>query len=329
MRLTAKSVFGLLGLFLFVQTASAQTRDAAAAEALFSEGRRAFGAEDYFAACQKFDESQRLDPAAGTLINLAACYEKLGRLASAWESWREALRHLRRDDERRPIVQQRAQALESRLPRLEVQLAADTPPGTSVTRDGVPLGAASLGVALPVDPGKHLVIATAPRHEPAEYVLHLREGETAGVIVEPGNLRREPVQPEAAPAPASSAPPAAVVDDSADAGSERRTLGFVIGGVGIAGLAAGTISGLIALGRKSTVEESCDRTGDRLRCDPAGLDAAESGRTFATLSTVSFALGAAATGVGAWLILTSGNGSTAAAARMLPGGAALALSRRF
>ena len=82
----------LVALLLAAPSVLAQGRDPAAAEALFTEGRKAFDAGDYRIACARFAESQRLDPAVGTLINLAACNEKLDNLALAWETWQQALR---------------------------------------------------------------------------------------------------------------------------------------------------------------------------------------------------------------------------------------------
>src|SRR5690606_14140042 len=104
--------------------AAAQARDPAAAAVLFREGRDALAAGRTEEACAKFAESHRLDPAAGTLINWAACEEKLGRLASAWEKWQRALANLPAGDERRKGVEQRARALEARVPKLTITLAA-------------------------------------------------------------------------------------------------------------------------------------------------------------------------------------------------------------
>src|SRR6188474_3327999 len=186
----------MLSALLWVGSAGAQRGDAAAAEQLFTAGREAFERGDFASACPKFEESQRLDPAAGTLINLATCYEKLGRLASAWEAWRSALQVLSRTDERRPAVERLADAMEKRVPRLFIELAPGAPPATHVSRDAVDLGPASLGVGLPVDPGRHLVIATAPGRLERRYDVEVAEGKTQKLVVEPGEER--------APAPPAS-----------------------------------------------------------------------------------------------------------------------------
>src|SRR5690349_9072722 len=55
----------------------------ARAAALFKEGREAMVHGNAATACPKFAESQRLDPAAGTLRNLALCEEAIGELAKA------------------------------------------------------------------------------------------------------------------------------------------------------------------------------------------------------------------------------------------------------
>ncbi|MBL8743281.1 MAG: hypothetical protein JNK04_19355, partial [Myxococcales bacterium] len=61
-----------------------------AAEALFESAKQRMEAGDYAGACAKFDASQSLDPAIGTLLHLGDCYERIGRTASAWAAFLEA-----------------------------------------------------------------------------------------------------------------------------------------------------------------------------------------------------------------------------------------------
>ena len=122
---------GVLGAALALPfaplVANAAGGDPAAAEALFAAGREAMERGDYAAACAKFDESERLDPAPGTLMNLADCNEKRGHLAAAWENWRDARGTLRPDDDRLRVVEARLATLEARLPHLVIELAPGAP----------------------------------------------------------------------------------------------------------------------------------------------------------------------------------------------------------
>jgi tetratricopeptide (TPR) repeat protein len=136
----------VLGVLCTIRAAVAfgQERDPAASETLFKEGRRLMKSRDFASACPKLEESLRLDPAAGTLINLAECEEQLGRTASAWQHWRAAADSLPAGDKRRGVALNRASALEKALPRLTITLAPGTPSDTRVKRDGTFLGAPSL-----------------------------------------------------------------------------------------------------------------------------------------------------------------------------------------
>ena len=155
--------------------ASAQTRDPIVAEAMFEAGRQLYHAGDYVGARAKFAEAARLDPTAGTLSNLAATEEKLGMAASAWQSWRAALDYVPAQEKvRRASIAAKIKALEPVLARLTLRLAPTAPPGTEVRRDGVLLGPAAFGIALPVDPGKHEIVVSAPGREERRYALRRR-----------------------------------------------------------------------------------------------------------------------------------------------------------
>src|SRR5579859_7253694 len=112
----------------------------ATAEALFADGRRLVSAGDYAAACPKFAASQKLDPGVGTALNLADCYERMGRWASAWAEFRSASSAARSVGarEREELAAGRAKALEGRLSYLTITSA--TPASSIViSRDGSPL----------------------------------------------------------------------------------------------------------------------------------------------------------------------------------------------
>jgi hypothetical protein len=295
------------------------TRERAAA--LFREGRDAMERENYATACPKFQESNRLDPAPGTLLNLALCQENLGRLGAALRSYRDVLHLLPGGDERVPFAQEHADSLELRVPRLTLLLPPDAPEGARVLCDGEEVPSEKLGLALPMDPGVHEVVLDIPDQEPLRLSVPLAEGERRMLT-----LRRAD---GAVDAPAGS--------------SSLRTVGFIVGGVGAASLAASLITGALVLNKKSTVDEHCDES---FCAEQAGIDAASAGNTLATVSTITFFAGIAALGVGAVMVLTSGDagGATARALRpaprargaatvigpaVFPGGGGLFVGRRF
>ncbi len=276
---------------LLAPSAGAQARDPAAAEALFRQGREAVERKDYKTACSKFRESQRLDPALGTLFNIADCEEKMGRLATAWTLFQEVAQRLPADDRRRPIATARTKQLEPRLPRLTINATTELPEGTTVLRDAVELGAASLGAPLPVDPGPHTIVVRAPGHEPAEFDVSLEEAQSHTLAVTIGAKLAEGTDPVKG------------VGDGKSRTSSKNGLGYVFGGVGLAGLLVGGVTGLMTLKKKSTVDANCDA---QKRCNKKGADAADSGKTLGTISTVGLVVGGVGLGLGAYFLIRGG-----------------------
>jgi len=166
--------------------------DKVAAEQLFVEGRALMEQQQFEAACPKLQASLELDPASGTQINLARCYEKLGKLASAWRHYREASDRAVRDGntERAQAARKFAAGLEPRLPRLIITLRSPAgPPGVPslpgmvVRRDGMPVSAALFGTAVYVDPGPHEVTATATGRAPFSVTVTVAEAATSTVEI--------------------------------------------------------------------------------------------------------------------------------------------------
>jgi hypothetical protein len=296
----------------------------AAADALFDNARAAMEKGDFAHACQQFQASDKLDPAAGTEFNWADCEEQLGHLASAWELFRTVEEKLTETDERQPVAHARAKALQARVPRLTLNLTPTAPKDSTVRDGNVQLGAAAFGIALPVETGAHELVVSAPGFEPRTYQLRLSEAQNQELSVEPG----APIASQAFMAPLTSAAPSPREAPKSD-GSGRRTLGFTLGGVGILGLGAGAAAAILTIGKKHAVEADCrpDKS-----CTSAGLDAAKSGRTLQMISNIGWIAGAVGVGAGAYFLLSSGASnqpSTSVALATDPSGGRVALSRSW
>ncbi|HEY4104023.1 MAG TPA: hypothetical protein VGM44_09030 [Polyangiaceae bacterium] len=266
------------------------TRDPAGAEALFRQGRTAAEKNDFQTACAKFRESNRLDPAVGTVFNIADCEEKLGHLATSWTLFQEVVQRLANSDERRGIAEQRAARLEPRVPKLSIHLASSARTDIVVRRDGVSLGNASLDTPLPVDPGDHTVIVEAPGTKPAEFHAHLAEGDKTTINVAPGEVL--PASEQALPNSNAQEHPQT---------KTNHTAAYVVGGIGIAGLVTGAIAGVLVLNKKSTVNSECVGKA----CSQAGLDAANSGKTLGVVTTVGLVTGAVGLGAATYLFVSA------------------------
>src|SRR6476469_5480906 len=91
--------------------------DESSAEALFQEGLAAMKRNDFAVACEAFAGSNKADPSPGTQINLAVCYEKQKKWASAWTWYRSAfgLAQQRGQKERETLAEESANRLKSQL----------------------------------------------------------------------------------------------------------------------------------------------------------------------------------------------------------------------
>jgi hypothetical protein len=339
-----------------------QARDPASSEWLFREGRNLMKKGDFAPACAKLAESLRLDPAVGTLMNLAGCEERLGRSASAWQRWSAAADQLPPTDKRRATALTRARALERSLARLTINVGPSTPATAEVRRDDVPLGAASLGVPLPVDPGAHSIVLTAAGREGREVEVVVSPAEQKVITVEPGAVTprssfQAPVVPAVVrvapppftpPANAPVAPPSGLASSSLSASaslaqtpglaaqapppaappSRTPLLGYVLTGSGVAVLGAGVVFGAEALAARNEAQEAC-RQADR-RCWSRTSMAVDRDRRWSVVAGVALATGAVATATGLYFWLRPHSFPTTMA-RLVPApqGGKVELAGRF
>jgi hypothetical protein len=189
-----------------------------------------------------FEESQRLDPKLATLMELADCAEQLGKLVEAQAHWAAARDKAKQDEkpQSRQKATDRLAAVEKRVPHLTLQLAADAPADAQVLLDDVALDRASLGTAMPANPGEHLVVVKAADREDARFPVKLVDGDNQTVPI----AAAPKAAPPPPPPPPKAAPPPKQVDEggsslSLDSGSSRRTIAMVVGGVGVVGIGVG------------------------------------------------------------------------------------------
>jgi tetratricopeptide (TPR) repeat protein len=296
-----------LGVVLFAHGALAQTSaNTTGAQALFDEAKALMKAGKYDQACPKLEESQRLDPGGGTLVALALCYEAEGKLGSAWTEWDLALsdaRSAHRAD-REALALKHVQDLDKRVPRLRV-----TP--------------------VPVDPGTHPFEAHAPGKQswsmqvqvPAQPVVldvtvpELTDAPAAAPVPAPVPPPAPAPAPSPTPAPTPSSATAstpAPTPPPAEHSNPMHTWAWIVGGVGVASLAAGTIFTISASSKWSDAHAACPQV--KCRNSAAVSEASDAG-TAADLATVFFTAGGILAATSVALFLWPSDSEDAAAGR--------------
>lgn len=145
--------------------AVAKPSSSAQAEALFDDAKALMAQKKFAEACDKFDSSQKLDPAITTLINAADCREKNNQLATAWGLFADAGRQARaaKNDKLAKVAANHSKKLEPRLSKLTINVPADRQvAGLVITRSNEPVDPASFNHALPIDGGTYVITARAP-----------------------------------------------------------------------------------------------------------------------------------------------------------------------
>lgn len=292
------------------------------AEQLFEQGRALAKSNDWAAACPKFEASVHYDPTLGTKLNLATCYEKVGKLASAWSLYRESseLAAKANDLKRRDYAVKQAEALEPRLPRLTINAPANEPAGFTVTRDGVAIDAAALGASLYIDPGTHAIAASAPGFVAFSATVTAREGVAASVAI-PALDPAKPVSlsPPAKPSPPELAVPPPPPPRAAPSSHTRTYLAIGTGAAGVAIAGVGLVYGVKARSAWNSAQEACPDLGCTTAGDlQRGTGLVHDARTDATISTVLVAVGGAAIAGGIVLWLTAPAATHTETARLAP-----------
>ena len=309
----------------------ARADDAASAATLLDAGKRLMAGGHAAEACPKLAESQKLAPSIGTMMALADCNLALGKTATAWRQYGEAAdAAARSNDPREAALRKKVAGLAPRVGRIIVVPPQGAKPSLGLDCDGVPIGVSEWRTELPMDPGSHRVTAsTLVGSTWSVKVVVPPDGGVQTVkipdeVIGQGDPSERAARPTSQDREDDERP---LEPESGDPGATRRTLGLVLGGVGVLGVGLGAFFGLRA---KSKLDDSnnghchlndrCDATGVALRDDYLGA---------ARISTVSFLAGGVLLAGGALLYFTAPSAPVSIAAAGGPGSANVIVRSTF
>lgn len=301
----------------------------AEARSAFQEGIALAKQQRWAEALEALQRSDALHPHAITTYNIGYCERELGQLTRARKQLSKALadHRARGSVELPPDLQAAAQQylieIEERLARVLVSIT----PG-AVAVDGGPLELAGSGPAYPVllagtresgppevppsfsfevllNPGEHRFVLAVKDHADVSLNRTFAPGSKTTLTLHP---------PEPSPAPSTPQPKAQTQPEAALAAKPNRTPAFVALGIGALGVAVGSVSGVIAFGKKDDVKAACEGN------DPDACNSErDSGNRAADVSTISFIVGGAALATSAVLFLVTRGSPPAPTAASKPG----------
>jgi hypothetical protein len=295
---------GIAAVLLWVGAANAEpsAADRATARSLATEGYWALHDKRYAEAADRFGRADALVHAPTLTLDWARSLVGLGQFVEAQERYELIIRE--GVDSKAPPSWQRAlsdakselAALRPRLSWVTINVAGGGDAHVSI--DGAAVSSAVIGIRRAINPGSHEFAATANGYLSSRQTITLAEGQEASVALE---LQVDPNQKPAEPVLDAPQPVQVVVTQP----TRNRTPAYVAFGVGAAGIVVGSVTGVLWLGKRSSLKEACQPTPDD--CDPAQQNTLDQFHTLGIISGTGFAVGAAgvATGITLWLLENS------------------------
>jgi hypothetical protein len=269
------------------------------ARALMDEGHARRDARDHVAALAQFEGADAIMHVPTTGLEVAREQIALGRLVEARDTLERVTRSAPTPNEpdafrlARKTADALDQEIAARIPSLRItETGAPSDATTVVTVDGVNMPIAALIAPIKVNPGHHVVNATAGSVSVRKEV-DVAEGQTAAVSLTLTGSSAPAGTPPAAPGDAAPA------STSSGSTAPASVPWLRWGGAGLAGVGAvvGVITGAMSLSSANTASKGCVND----RCPPATWADIDAAHTTGTISTVAFV----AAGVGAVLFATS------------------------
>ena len=327
-RLSALGTLAALcsGLTLAPAEARADSGDVVAAEALFRSGKDLLAAKDFAHACPKLAESFRLDPATGTLLALAICHERDGKLASAWGEYSDVASRSKAEGrtDREVAARTKVEELQSQLSTLTIVVPdAAQVPGLEVKRGGATIAPAWFGTPVPVNGGTLAIDATAPGKKPRHGEITLApSGDRQSVTIDPLEDASAPAVVAVAPSAAAAtvptsaaatstasapvAPPPPLSSDAPKHGgmSALQVTGLFAGAVGIVGLGLGTFFTVQATNKNNDSQGQCETNTNN--CTGMGSKDRSDALTDGNIATGMFIGGGVLAAAGAAFLIWGG-----------------------
>jgi hypothetical protein len=283
--------------------------DKVRADKLFDDGRRYLAGHEYALACTAFEQSQQADPAIGTQLNIALCYEQWGEahVVAAYHAYVEAERLAKmKFDDRAKAAHRKVEELYVKLPHLTVTIPETADANAVFLMDGKDAERATLTGDMIVEAGEHAievrVLGAPPKTQRVN--VHLGAHETLVLDV-----------------PVGIAEPRAAT---------TRKKGRFYAGIGLAatgGVALGVAS-YVAVVARSDYNDAIASCPSSTCTTHGAYNATQDAISHANTASIIGGVGVAAAAVGVYLILTS-RGEVAAAPMVGNGTVGLAIGGRL
>jgi len=272
---------------------------------LFTEGSAMMEQGQFAEALPLLERAQKAQPGIGTMFNIAICHQKLGRLGTAYRKFREVEQLARASGKqaRADAAHEKLAEIKARVPAFAI--ATSDPDEVTVRVDGDALRKDEWSF-YPIDPGEHRIEAIAAAKKPWTATFPTpAEGKVEPITIPVLDVAKD----------------TKVITVTKETTSGRRTLGFILGGVGLAGVVTASVTGILLISDHATTNEKCPNKVCRNpdgTVNEEGKDAVDRGRILLPVNAIAWGVAAVGLGAGAFFLLTSGKKSEPAKTAFVP-----------
>jgi len=317
----------LVALCLVAPSVSALSdEERSGARAAANQGVEAFDQGRWTDAIELFSRAEEIVHSPVHLSFIARAEVKLGHLVRASELFNRIKREPLPSNPPKALADAVANAnlqldaLEEQLAYVEIKVTGASARDLTVTTDGVVVASALVAVRRPIDPGTHLFKASGNVGGSEPLTANFKPGEhkVVELVIKPELATAPaPIAPTA-PGPLMSPPESAPTSSS---GSGLRIGGYTAIGVGVVGVALGTVFIVGAKSKGDKADEAYNACGGA-SCpiaDRGNIQALEDDQARnKTFAVVSYSIGGAALATGITLLILGSKHASSESAGITP-----------